>query len=352
MIEGGSMKIIIQIFAGGYEHLNYTSEEVINKLDTLPFNYDGIIIGWVKDSAFYEAIIEYAHQQGKWIHLWLPTFSELPTMSPVVSYNREPLPPFTFQEGESFEFSCPITENNSELFKIHFKKHYGHLDFDGVFLDKIRYPSFAHGLPGGFTCFCEMCIKKMTAESIDHQKVIAELNDTIKVDYCARRFESPVIQRFFEFKTNMLLKTLKELTLFFTALDYRVGYDVYIPEISFTVGQDMTTLLETGYVKPMYYRKTHAPAGVPFELKHLSNELTGDFPDNISDIEMEKELAGYRGDVYVGLDVNEIDNIATGDTAYFNRSLSTIKTSGASGVVLSWNMMQFKESTKKELKFI
>ena len=37
--------------------------------------------------------------------------------------------------------------------------------FDGVFLDKIRFPSIANGLQDLFSCFCPFCAQKAASSA-------------------------------------------------------------------------------------------------------------------------------------------------------------------------------------------
>ena len=62
-------------------------------------------------------------------------------------------------------------------------KHLDHFlttyDFDGVFIDKIRFPSMANGLQDVFSCFCPYCIEKAAHSGLDLDEVKSILNKKV-----------------------------------------------------------------------------------------------------------------------------------------------------------------------------
>ena len=68
------------------------------------------------------------------------------------------------ESGEDFGFLCPVKACNSpELYQF-YDRYLELYAFDGVFLDKIRYPSPANGLANLIGCQCPSC-RKMYAEN-------------------------------------------------------------------------------------------------------------------------------------------------------------------------------------------
>ncbi len=53
----------------------------------------------------------------------------------------------------------------------------------------------------------------------------------------------------------------------------KIGIDTFSPFISYFTGQDLEKLQEVAdFIKPMMYRTTKAPAGLPFEFERFIDE--------------------------------------------------------------------------------
>ena len=114
------------------------------------------------------------------------------------------------------------------------------------------------------------------------------------------------------------------------------------------------------FVKPMYYRATYAPAGIPFEIESYSksfpNKNIRDIKENffgfineqgseISDKYMENELCILKEEFNIsnicsGLEFNKIKDIALSNQDYLERSINSFYNSGTDGIVLSWDLMR------------
>jgi hypothetical protein len=91
-----------------------------------------------------------------------------------------------------------------------FEKEFSSVPFNGIFLDKIRYPSFANCRPGNgletvFSCFCNFCMAKYKASYFHTDELIKALSRSTSAplgitgfqgcgDYT---FDDPCISRFF-----------------------------------------------------------------------------------------------------------------------------------------------------------
>ena len=73
------MRYILQIFTGGWDTLNYTTEEILNRLKSLipRMDVEKVILGWYPDAALYRPIGEYLRENNIDMLLWLPVFAEL-----------------------------------------------------------------------------------------------------------------------------------------------------------------------------------------------------------------------------------------------------------------------------------
>lgn len=144
-------------------------------------------------------------------------------------------------------------------------------DIDGFFMDRIRYPS-----PMGL-CFCEHCVKKMSAAGIDVKRlrqVLANLLGKqadpttalllmtgITTDSVFYVDGLPEIAQWMQFKMDSVrsyvasvYKRVKEIN---PKLD--VGLDLIGPTTSFGLGQNIATLARcSDWIKPMLYHHSFA----------------------------------------------------------------------------------------------
>ena len=376
------METYLQVFSGGFSKRIVDLEKLIEKIKLIndQIKVTGVIAGWSADKEFYKELKAFLKEQDILLYFWLPVFSELDhykEFQNVIDYNNNEIVSTGFQEGENFNFYCPNDEKNIENIKSIFLENFSDYDIDGVFLDKIRYPSFSNGINSIFTCFCDTCVKKMEESDIN----VIELKNEIKniLDNSENNnlnplgikeyknfkfeFENPEINGFFEFKEKSINNTLIHLTDFFRKHNLKVGYDLFAPHISYFTGQNILSLSNhADFVKPMYYRRTYAPAGIPFEIKSYSQsftkqkyfEITEKFfkiigqnvknQENISDEYMEQELICLKSNfgiknICAGLEFNQIENIAPTNKVYLKHSLKSFYNAKIDGIVLSWDLM-------------
>lgn len=374
------MKTYLQVFSGGFGNRIIDLENLLEKINFVKNKIDvnGVIIGWAINKEFYGKLKEYLKKDNIELYFWFPVFSELDyfkEFQEVIDYQGKEIKSKGFQEGENFNFYCSNDKNNIENIKTIFLEQFADHEIDGVFLDKIRYPSFSNGPESVFTCFCDTCKRKMSEEGIEVyelqrkiQNIFSDNNSDNKNPMSISKykdfkfdFSDILIDKFFKFKEKSINRTLKELTDFFKSQGLKTGLDLFAPHISYFTGQNIIKLSEMAdFVKPMYYRATHAPAGIPFEIESYSENfpnkdsesikkeffnLINETEGEISDKYMENELLELREkfkikNICSGLEFNKIENIALSDEFYLEKSINSFYNSGIKGTVLSWDLMQ------------
>lgn len=374
------MKTYLQVFSGGFGNLTVNLEELAKKIKLIKKRVDvsGVIIGWAHNKEFYSELKKILHQHSIELYFWLPIFSELDyfeKFQDVINYQNENIKSLGFQEGENFNFYCPNDRNNIENIKLIFLKHFKDYDIDGIFLDKIRYPSFSNSPESIFTCFCSTCKKKMEESGINVSELQGKINDLftnsssdnknpmgiLRYNNFKFDFSDPLIDKFFMFKEDSINKSLSELTDFFKSHNLKVGLDLFAPHISYFTGQNITKLNSMAdFIKPMYYRATYAPAGIPFEIESYSEifpnknsgeikkeflRLINESEDKISSKYMENELYELKDkfniiNICAGLEFNKIKDIALSDEDYLEESINSFYKSETDGIVMSWDSMQ------------
>ena len=374
------MKTYLQVFSGGFKNQIINLEELMEKIKFVTEKADvsGVIIGWALNKEFYAKLKKALSKYNIELYFWLPVFSELDyfeKFQDVINYRDENKKSTGFQEDENFNFYCPNNEDNIKNIKSIFLKYLADYDIDGVFLDKIRYPSFSNDSESVFTCFCDTCKAKMKESGINVAELQRKIEDIFGEsnsynknpmgisDYKNFRFDfsDPLINKFFKFKEESINNALEELTGFFRENNLKIGLDLFAPHISCFTGQNIIKLSSMAdFIKPMYYRATYAPAGVPFEIESYSksfpNKNSGDLEkeffgiinetgNEISDKYMENELCRLKKEFDIknicsGLEFNKIKDIALSDTDYLERSINSFYNAGTEGIVLSWDLMR------------
>ncbi len=344
------MRCIIQIFTGNRDERLYSAEEIVARLETVTamVTVSKVIIGWHPDKALYRTVGEYLRKKRIDMLLWLPVFAEADafvSMTAAVDVWGRLIPPPAVQEGEAFSFCCPTSDGNLDAVQRIYDTCFADCGFAGVFLDRIRTQSFVGGVEGVLSCGCDSC-RKNGIPAKDAAEAYRLVGDRF-FDKDENGFVHPVARRFFEAKADAITRSVKRLSDRFHAKGLQVGLDLYAPFMSGFVGQDYQKLARCAdFIKPMLYRRTEAPAGMGYEYRLFRQcvPTAKGYPAVTADSAfLRSQLAALKDlpcEVFVGLEINRLDDIARTDTAYVTESMTVIKDSGVSGVTLSWNIME------------
>ncbi|MCL2084016.1 MAG: hypothetical protein FWH06_02015 [Oscillospiraceae bacterium] len=353
--------VTVQIYTGGFdsapEPLDIPS--ILKKLEKIRqrANIAGVMIGW-SPNADIGAIAGFLRRHGIGVYLWLPVFSGWDGLSPLMGGQGRPAEQgYLAEKGERFDFGCPANpENVRHVIRI-FEERYAAGPYDGIFLDKIRFPSFISGIQPVLTCFCPHC-RPLHGISERFEPRGGE-NPLGITAYEGLRYTlaDEALAGLFAYKSEAVTASAAVLSGYFRKRGYKVGLDLFAPFLSYFVGQDYGKLAPyADFIKPMFYRKTNAPAGIPFELDMYAAAFGGS-PQEIegrgryllktlqtSGIGMDfinREIAGIReiaGDVklYAGIEVNYHERVAPVTARYIQENVTGIK--NADGIALSWDL--------------
>ena len=362
------MEYILQIMLGTFMQKPPDTEKVLR---TLEQTYDrigpqDIIVGWTTENESYKQLLDFVHSNGKKVWLWLPVFSELPgDLSPDPTYNYlgnlqkglEVLP------NEDFRFVCPSSLHNQMLSLRLFDRHFSSLSLDGVFLDKIRHASFAGGLEHAFGCFCPNCQKRYAEVGVNMGQIRHLLEEHPEaffpsaLDGLRYRFDHPEVDRFYRAKADIITDAAEKIAAGFRDRGLMVAFDVFAPVVAYFMGQDIEKLSkEASFMKPMMYRITHAPAGLPFELEHLDQAFASsgykaasllqriwDKESMCSADAADEQIARMQGScaasVYPGYEINGIPGICDNTPDYAAECAKRYSKLGVEKSVLSWNLL-------------
>jgi len=378
-------EIVLQIFSGGFSGTAVSCEKVEQKLlSVLPrLPVSKVIMGWSPDKSIYQKTARLLEKRNIEFYLWFPVFSEtgkLAPLNPLIDILGQK-PENAIDHGdEDFSFCCPAEIANTESILNIFEENFSSIPFTGIFLDKIRYPSFAQARSGGdgkrsvFTCFCPRCqaiYKKEGFDFIELKNVLLSYAPaTTPLGITSYRgnggysFSEPAISRFFSIKADLIYRSMRQICAFFREKGYRIGFDVFAPFLSLFVGQNLPLLGGLcDFMKPMMYRLTNAPAGLPFETEALLSgcgcaepfmkqsfyDILGFDPSRkVFDLvftvkELNRLAASSPCPVYAGLEINRIKNLAEVEPDYIEETAKAYASSGVRGLVLSWDLLEAPE---------
>lgn len=375
---GKEKGIILQIFTGGFKGKSVSFPKIKEKLDQvlghLPIK--AVIIGWATDGEVYRQVKEYLSPWNVEMYLWLPVFSETGLLREshlMTDFEGKTVESFHLKDEENFEFYCPSDQKNQKNVTEIYQEYFKEIGFDGVFLDKIRYGAFSNGLSGVFSCFCEKCRKKYQEYGIDVEQLICEMKKVkeghmlLPTSYESGRyrFENPIWEQFFDCKANIIKEALYPVTTYFKKMGLKVGMDLFAPFLGYFSGQQAFLLADQAdFVKPMMYRVTNAPAGLPFEYTQFLKETAGEHIKEVKEafcemagIDKEKverfdlvfvkkeldTLSSLQTDVYCGIEVNKIDTIAPVTPEYIEENIEHLSETDIDGFVLSWDLLSMPE---------
>ena len=360
------MQYILQIFTGTYfaPAANATAEHICRKLEeTLPLlDVSDVFIGWNTDAALHAEVLDCVHRHGKKAWLWLPVFSELPCTEapdPQIGFSGAPDIRTGSAHEEDFTFVCPTSPHNRGIALGIYDRFFAQLPYDGVFLDKIRQSSYAGGLERGIGCLCPRCRDGYARAGVDMDALLKRVTDTPALllptarQGTQYRFADPGVDRYHVAKAACITEAVTGLAAAFRRRGLPVGLDVFAPLVAWYVGQDIPALAKIAdFTKPMFYLRTHAPAGVPFELASIRDAtgveaqpalhaLWGAAAEDAPGCTMAQVAAlSAQCPTYPGLEINRVPGICDSDPGYVCDMAQRYADAGASRLVLSWNLLQ------------
>ncbi|HTX90718.1 MAG TPA: hypothetical protein VMC09_05825 [Anaerolineales bacterium] len=156
--------------------------------------------------------------------------------------------------------------------------------FQGIFLDRIRFPSPAVDPASHLGCFCKSCTRKAAETGLDLNLVRRYIDSLITDADGARHFVSSLLGRpetpailleaFLDFREQNITDVIETTTHQADELRLSVGLDCFSPALTRMVGQDLTELdRHCDWIKLMIYPRVFGPAGISFELLGLTNWL-------------------------------------------------------------------------------
>ncbi len=297
---------------------------------------------------------------------------------------------------EDFLFLCPNDEQNIRRIFDQYQNKIKESGFDGVFLDRIRFPSPSDGFEALFSCFCKSCLNKFynnygeDLEGYQNQvKTVFKNFKTIDVNYLqtCQSFSDIIIRdrlkKFYDFRKQNIYQVLKMFADKAKQMGKLVGVDLFAPSLAPLVSQDYQLLAKTcDWIKPMIYCHTSSPAGLPLELycfiraildinpaldegqliREISRIIGVDLPTQIdkllkngvseniicSEMQKIKEFnLPEKVDTYVGIEAVQMPGLCNITEKILKKYLKSVIEADIKGMVLSWDLLKIPDENLK-----
>jgi hypothetical protein len=269
--------------------------EAIDRV-TSSLDLDILIVGADEIPDLFRALTDRTARRAGRVFLWYNLLSDIPDMEPselVVNWRGERSRGWAgWTEGadvrETFRFACPNNPQARRKSLGRIRELLARYPFDGVFLDKMRFPSPANGIHEVISCFCDHCRQAAAHSGLDLDAV-AELfarGDLARAPNGSpgRNAAAPwidtlfgsgsAVARFFRFRCASITGLVAAVRDEVRRLDRTLALDLFAPGLAPFVGQDYRALSQyCAWAKPMTYRTALGPASLRLEIPALAQGL-------------------------------------------------------------------------------
>jgi len=355
-------------------------------LERLPISY--VLLGWNLPPALVGACREEAICAGAQLFRWHPLLTGDGTFVPrpewqTVGLDGNPVP--GFRGMPEFTFVCPNRPAVREAALSHLYDVLQCGDYQGVFLDRIRYPSPAADPARLLACFCDDCRRAALAERLDLEAIRQHIRTLLatpeRIPAFVRALLDPLapetldpdlaaLGAFLDFRARSVTRFVQASADLIHAKGLAVGLDCFSPALARMVGQELDGLAShSEWIKIMSYGHTFGPAGLPFELLGLADWMVvqqsasetealerlslatrlplpptraalredGLTPDALA-AEVRRAHAAGVGTLLAGIELVEMERVTCLNQAQITADLHALRTAGADGLVLSWDL--------------
>jgi hypothetical protein len=347
-----------------------------------------VLLGWNLPPALVEACRQETARAGAQLFRWHPLLTGDGTFVPrpewqTVGLDGEPVP--GFRGLPEFTFVCPNRPVVREAVRHHLHDVVQRGGYDGVFLDRVRYPSPAADPGRLLTCFCDDCRRVAAAEGLDLEVVRQRIRTLLAEPERAPGFiqallgvpapgssdpDLPPLREFLDFRARSVTRFVEAVADQVRPEGLAVGLDCFSPALANMVGQNLGALAgHCQWIKVMTYGHAFGPAGLPFELMDLVDWLIAKWgageteplewlsratrlpllrtraelrqrglPPEALAAEVRRGRAVGVSPLFAGIELVEIAGVAQLDREQILADLRAFREAGADGLVLSWDL--------------
>ncbi len=249
---------------------------------------DAVLVGWDLPRHIEEGLASETNRLGIPLYRWQPLLTGARRARPPDEWRvtgADAAPVSGYGRLTEFTFLCP---NRQEVYEWVL----GRLDdvlargyYQGVFFDRIRFPSPTANPARDLACFCPTCRRQAAEAGLDLNLVARELHTLLKEPSGAKKLmqalfasseETPAaLQAFFTFRQASITRFVGRFAQAARKRGLAVGLDCFSPCLTHMVGQDLAALDACcDWIKVMTYPRVFGPAGLAFEMSLLVQWLT------------------------------------------------------------------------------
>ncbi len=276
---------LAQLVLGRSERERFSIPQVLDclSLATRVAGLNGLLYWPTRDAAIDAAVLGRARELGLELYLWLPVLADAGVDWAEADLTEDAWGNRGYGASgrwanlghgdETFLFACPNAPAPLEAARGRIR---GELpDYDGVFLDRIRYPSPANGLEAVFTCFCPRCRERHPRSGEWRDKLRDKIDALLPLRASDRNFSStlgsllddPDLSDYRLSRIESVNRLVATLAGEAKGQGRKVALDLLAPNLTLFTGQCYETLGKMAdWIKPMYYCRARGPAGLPLEL--------------------------------------------------------------------------------------
>lgn len=264
--------------------------EVVERASSI-IELDILIVGARENPEIFRAMTEPGLRPAKEVFLWYNLLSDIEGMQDsdlVVNWRGERSrgwggwSEMGAEVNETFRFVCPNNPAARAKTLRRFRELLARYPFEGVFIDKMRFPSPSNGLDEVLSCFCDHCRRTAAATGLDLDAVARSMegwlvpreapsgggNANSWLDELGAA--NPLLSGLLRFRQNSITNLIAEAHHEASNLGRKTSLDLFSPSLGLLVGQDYEALSSYCiWAKPMTYRVAMGPAGLRLEIPAL-----------------------------------------------------------------------------------
>jgi hypothetical protein len=254
-----------------------------------------VILGWDLPPRLEDAVAEETARQGAMLYRWHPLLASdagfaLPIEWQPLNLHGEPVP--GFKGLPEFTFMCPNRTDVQEWIAERIEVAAQRGIYQGLFLDRMRFPSPAENPEGNLACFCKYCQRVASDSWLDLEAVRRHIASCLADVDRAKAFtqslftktNDPLLESVFRFRFDSITHLVQYAAKLARSHGLSIGLDCFSSALTRMVGQDLPSLNKScEWIKLMTYPRVFGPAGLPFELNAMTEWLRSRY--NLSETE-------------------------------------------------------------------
>jgi hypothetical protein len=344
-----------------------------------------VLLGWNLPEALIESCAAECTRAGAQLYRWHPLLTGDGVLVPraewcTVGLDGEPVR--GFRGLPEFTFVCPNRGAVREAVLERVRQVSRSGRYEGMFLDRIRYPSPAVDPSRLLACFCSECRRAAQDAGLDLEgarreiKLLATSPQRVQALIQGLLDGTPegpgveLLNAYLSFRSQSVSQLVRAATEVIQDEGLSVGLDCFSPALTMMVGQDLRGLGRCAdWIKIMSYGHTLGPAGLPFELSALADWIVGSgfagenealtwlsrgtrlplpgtrealrqsglAPEALA-AEVRRARSDGVGTLWAGIELVDVEGVTRRGRTQIEADLRAFRAAGAEGLVLSWDL--------------